>query len=93
VVLEDLAVGRLRRAAGLPLCWTPSRARQLRHVHGNAGDERRIPDCKACLERAARIVLTQKRPGELTRLALGRPKTRQVTTQRYRSAPGADLGR
>ena len=49
VVLEDLDAGRLRRAAGPPLCQTPSRARQLRHVSGNTGDERRLPGCAACL--------------------------------------------
>ena len=55
VVLEDLHVGRLHRAANLPLCWTPSRAHELRHVSGNVGDERRLPDCKACLRHAERL--------------------------------------
>jgi hypothetical protein len=55
VVLAALVVGRLHRAAGDPLCWTPSRARELRHVDGAAGDESRLPDCKACLKTAARV--------------------------------------
>lgn len=55
VVLEDLHAGRLHRAAGSPLCWTPSRAHELRHVSANTGDERRLPDCKACLRHAERL--------------------------------------
>ena len=55
VVLEDLAVGRLRRAAGTPLCQTPSRAHQQRHVSGSVSDERRFPDCKACLHFAKKL--------------------------------------
>jgi len=55
VVLEDLSVGRFCRAARLPLCWTPSRARPLRHVTPNVGDERRLPDCKACIRHAERL--------------------------------------
>ena len=55
VVLEDLAVGRLRRAAGTPLCQTPSRAHQQRHVSGSVSDERRLPDCKACLHFAKKL--------------------------------------
>ena len=46
VVLEDLEVGRLRRAAGTPLCQTPSRAHQQRHVSGSVGDQRRLPAAK-----------------------------------------------
>ena len=55
VVLEDLTVGRFRRTARSPLCWTPSRAHPLRHVTPNVGDERRLPDCKACLRHAERL--------------------------------------
>jgi hypothetical protein len=55
VVLEDLHAGQLHRSAKQPLCWTPSRARELRHVSGNVGDERRLPDCKACLRRAEKL--------------------------------------
>lgn len=55
VVLGDLAVGRFRRNARYPLCWTPSRARELRHVSGNVGDDKRVPTCKACLQHAERL--------------------------------------
>jgi len=55
VVLEDLHAGRLYRPARRPLCWTPSRAHELRNVGGNVGDERRLPDCKACLRHAEKI--------------------------------------
>jgi branched-subunit amino acid aminotransferase/4-amino-4-deoxychorismate lyase len=55
VVLADLHAGRLHRAARQVLCETPSRARQLRHVSGNIGDDRRLPDCKACLVLARRL--------------------------------------
>jgi hypothetical protein len=55
VVLEDLTVGRLHRKARHPLCWTPSRAHELRHVTPNVDDERRLPDCKACLRTAERV--------------------------------------
>lgn len=54
-VLEDLHAGRLRRRARSPLCWTPSRAHELRHVTGNVGDELRPPNCKACLRHARRL--------------------------------------
>jgi hypothetical protein len=57
VVLADLTAGRLSRPARHPLCWTPSRARELRHVTPNSGDERRLPDCKACLRLAGRFRL------------------------------------
>jgi hypothetical protein len=60
VALKDLTAGRYHRSAGDPLCWTPSRAYELRHVRPNAGDEYRIPDCKACLKHAARLA----RPAE-----------------------------
>ena len=55
VVLEDLHAGRLRRAAGTPLCQAPSRARQLRHVFAGTGDERRLPSCAACLRHAEEL--------------------------------------
>jgi hypothetical protein len=55
VVLADLSAGRFRRAARSPLCWTPSRAHPLRHVTPNVGDERRLPDCKACIRHAERL--------------------------------------
>lgn len=52
VVTQDLHSGRLHRRAGRSLCWTPSRDRELRHVSANVGDDRRVPDCKACLRHA-----------------------------------------
>jgi SNF2-related domain/Bifunctional DNA primase/polymerase, N-terminal len=62
VVCEDLNVGRFRRAAGVALCWTPSRARELRHVSGNAGDENRLPDCKSCLRHAKNLSAAPGQP-------------------------------
>ena len=55
VVLAALDAGWFRRPARRPLCWTPSRDHPLRHVTPNVGDERRLPDCKACLRHAARL--------------------------------------
>lgn len=55
VILAALDVGRFHREAGQPLCWTPSRAHELRHVGANVGDEKRIPDCKACMRRAGKL--------------------------------------
>ena len=55
VVLSGFTAGRLRRGAGQPLCWTLSRAHELRYVYSNAGDEDRLPDCKACLRTARRL--------------------------------------
>lgn len=55
VVREPLTVGRFHRDANRPLCWTPSRDHELRHVFGNTGDETRTPDCKACLRRAHQL--------------------------------------
>lgn len=56
VVMADLHAGRLHRTARSPLCWTPSRNHQLRHVgHAFSDDERRVPDCKACLRHAERL--------------------------------------
>lgn len=56
VVTKDLHVGLLHRTAHSPLCWTPSRAHQLRHVgHAFSDDERRVPNCKACLRHAERL--------------------------------------
>jgi hypothetical protein len=63
IVLEDLDAGRLRRAAGTPLCQTPSRARQQRHVSGSPGDERRLPDCTACLHHAEKLAATLQTGG------------------------------
>ena len=60
VVLEDLHAGRLRRAAGTPLCQAPSRARQLRHVSAGTGDERRLPSCAACLRHAEELAATRQ---------------------------------
>ena len=59
IVLEDLDAGRLHRAAGTPLCQTPSRAGQLRHVSANTGDEQRLPDCAACLRHAEHLAATR----------------------------------
>lgn len=55
VVMADLRAGRLFRKARTSLCWTLSRDHQLRYVEPNVGDERRLPDCKACLRTAARL--------------------------------------
>lgn len=56
VVLENLTAGRLSRPARHPLCWTPSRDHELRHVFHNAEEQyERLPDCKACLRTAQRI--------------------------------------
>lgn len=66
VVREDLNVGRFRRTAGVALCWTPSRARELRHVSGNAGDENRLPDCKSCLRHAENVAAARGQPSSGT---------------------------
>jgi hypothetical protein len=63
VVLENLDAGRLRRVAGTPLCQTSSRAREQRHVYGNTGDERRLPDCRACLHHAEKLAATPQTGG------------------------------
>jgi hypothetical protein len=56
VVLGDLAVGRLQRPARHPLCWTPSRDHELRHVFHNSEEQfERLPNCKACLKTAGRF--------------------------------------
>ena len=55
VVLAGLHSGRLHRAPHECLCETPSRARQLRHVGPVTGDEKRIPNCQACLAHARRL--------------------------------------
>jgi hypothetical protein len=60
VTLGALSVGRLARPARRPLCWTPSRAHQLRHVSPQPGDEARVPDCKACLRIAERIATPEE---------------------------------
>jgi hypothetical protein len=64
VVLAGLHAGRLHRAARRPLCWTPSRAHELRHVFGNPGDEGRLPDCRACLRTARKITNLEGTPDE-----------------------------
>lgn len=53
-LLEDLSFGRLRRSAGRVLCWTPSRAKDLREFPETATDGR-TPSCKACLKTARSI--------------------------------------
>jgi hypothetical protein len=55
VVRAALRAGRLCREAGQPLCWTTSRAHELRYVEPNPGDEKRIPTCKDCLRRAENL--------------------------------------
>jgi superfamily II DNA or RNA helicase/tetratricopeptide (TPR) repeat protein len=62
VVLEDLHAGRMHRTAGSPLCWTPSRAHELRHVSGNVDDGNRLPDCKACLNHAEKLASAGSAP-------------------------------
>lgn len=64
-VTAALHAGRLHREPGQPLCWTPSRARQLRHVSPNTGDGNRLPDCKACLRIAAQLAA---QPGNVSPL-------------------------
>jgi hypothetical protein len=51
---EDLNVGRLHRTARLVLCWTPSRAKDLREFPEPATDGR-VPSCRQCLRIAHRI--------------------------------------
>ncbi|WP_432051779.1 hypothetical protein [Streptomyces xiamenensis] len=53
-LLDDLHVGRLRRPARNVLCYTPSRARDLREFPEPARDGR-PPTCRACLTTARRI--------------------------------------
>jgi hypothetical protein len=55
VALAGFTVGRLHREQYQSLCWTPSRAHELRYVDSSAGDEKRIPNCKACLRHAANL--------------------------------------
>ncbi|MFF5655236.1 hypothetical protein [[Kitasatospora] papulosa] len=51
---DGLDAGRLRRPAGRVLCWTPSRARDLREFPEPAGDGR-VPSCRACVRSAGRL--------------------------------------
>lgn len=53
MVREPLSVGRLRRDPNRPLCWTPSRDKNLQHF--SDGYEDRVPECKACIAIAERI--------------------------------------
>ncbi|MFD7509526.1 hypothetical protein ACFV5N_09310 [Streptomyces sp. NPDC059853] len=53
-LLDDLHIGRLRRLAGRVLCFTRSRARNLREFPEPARDGR-PPTCRACLTTARRI--------------------------------------
>jgi len=55
VVRTSLRAGRLNREEEQPLCWTPSRAHELRYVEPTAQDERNMPDCKACLRNAEKL--------------------------------------
>lgn len=50
-LLEELRIGRLHRRANHVLCWTPSRAKDLREFPEPATDGR-VPSCKACLKTA-----------------------------------------
>jgi hypothetical protein len=60
VALAGFDVGRLHRATGQPLCWTPSRAHELRYVFSNIGDEKRLPNCRACLRHAHRLAGSER---------------------------------
>jgi hypothetical protein len=59
VLLEDLVRPWFRRDKRKPLCWTPSRSQPLRYVHGNTGDEVRVPTCKVCLRWAEKLARPQ----------------------------------
>jgi DNA polymerase-1 len=85
---EDLNVGRFRRAAGMALCWTPSRARELRHVSGNAGDENRLPDCKTCLRHAEKLAAGNAPASDASPQAAGM-KAHQDETDTSRATPPA----
>ncbi|MGW1989616.1 hypothetical protein [Embleya sp. NPDC001921] len=52
-LLDDLTAGRLRRTARQVLCWTPSRARDLRVIADT--DEDGWPTCRTCLRIARRL--------------------------------------
>jgi hypothetical protein len=68
IVLADLTVARLHRPDRHPLCWTPSRNRDLRVFDGASGA--RTPTCQACVRTAYRI--TGRTPSRLL-LAAGDP--------------------
>ncbi|MEU5834501.1 hypothetical protein ABZ820_12625 [Streptomyces diacarni] len=53
-LLEGITAGRLHRSARHVLCWTPSRARDLREFPEPATDGR-PPSCRACLRTARRL--------------------------------------
>ena len=56
VTRQTFRVGRIVRLGDQPLCWTPSRAHELRHVQANGEEkEDRVPTCKACWRTAERI--------------------------------------
>ncbi|WP_431983930.1 hypothetical protein [Streptomyces qinglanensis] len=63
---DGLTAGRLIRPARSVLCWTPSRARDLREFPEPAGDGR-PPSCRACL-RIARRLTTPPAAGSGTRV-------------------------
>lgn len=46
-LLDPLEVGRLRRAAGVALCHTPSNARNLEYLEPTS--DGRLPSCRTCL--------------------------------------------
>lgn len=54
-LLEELRIGRLYRRASDVLCYTPSRAKDLREFPETATDGR-TPNCKVCLKTAHSIV-------------------------------------
>lgn len=55
LVDDDLTAGRLTRTAGQPLCWTPSRAKDLRAFYRLNDPLDDVPTCKACIRTAYRI--------------------------------------
>ena len=55
VVQADLTAGRFHRNARDPLCFTPSRSHELRHVDVTDDGVDRMPTCKACLRHAERL--------------------------------------
>lgn len=58
LVTTGLHVGRLHRAAGRALCFTPAKARDHRHMSLDSWeprDDERLPTCVACIRTAYRL--------------------------------------
>lgn len=63
ILASPLHLGRLRRGAGKPLCYVPSRAKDLREFPNLDDPLDQLPSCKACLRTAYRV--TGREPNEL----------------------------